>query len=217
MLGLVNQRRRSLLIDFRKNGPKPGIRHLGCGLDEVDQVLVEIWLFRPHHGRVMIGHASKRRVGRDEQSAGLGVGEDRYRGQGSRPRAGFQKELIHPTHERETFVPRGGSGISTIGTIPRTISLHPVRTGWRLRLAGDNDDDPRFQTAAWNLNQFPELLRSQLIGGHDLPFARVAAKAQDPEIVRCQRDHLTRLPKAGPAVLSAAPAQASSNSKRTTP
>eukprot|EP00965_Chrysotila_dentata_P178513 5895458-Pleurochrysis_carterae.AAC.1 len=93
--------------------------------------------------------------GRNEQSTGLGVGEDRDRGQGSRTCAGLQKELIHPTHEREAFVPWGSSRIGTISTIPRTISLHPVRIGWWLRLAGDNDDDPRFRTGAWNLNQFP--------------------------------------------------------------
>eukprot|EP00965_Chrysotila_dentata_P099719 3295399-Pleurochrysis_carterae.AAC.2 len=86
--------------------------------------------------------------------------------------------------------------------------------GWP-RLAGNNDDDPRFRAAARDLNQLPQLL-FRLVSYSDLPLARVAAKAGSRDYgVSTRPSHPTPL-KEDPRASSAFPARGLSDSGWTT-
>eukprot|EP00965_Chrysotila_dentata_P134307 4441366-Pleurochrysis_carterae.AAC.1 len=60
----------------------------------------------------------------------------------------------------------------------------------RCRLASNDDDEPSFRKTARDLHHPSQLFLRQLVRHRDLPGARVAAKAQDSEVLRRQRNHL---------------------------
>eukprot|EP00965_Chrysotila_dentata_P047581 1577633-Pleurochrysis_carterae.AAC.1 len=55
------------------------------------------------------------------------------------------------------------------------------------RLASNDDDKPRFRKTARDLNHPSQLFLRQFVCDRDLPVARVAAKAQNSDVLGRQR------------------------------